>query len=138
MDRRALARRHQPQGSNPLKLTAFSPGELQQPSPSPAKPQPPSSRPGKEPERRHSSYNPASSVRLTRTPSQNSEYRHRVADRGDKPRQFGNVNAVNNVSSMNVNGLPDPFMSLRNNPGSISAQLPQAPLTSGRNKYSRG
>jgi hypothetical protein len=59
--------------SNPLKLSTFNPteapGGVSAQSTTPQKPAGSKC----QPERRHSSYNPASS--LTRTPSQNSEYR---------------------------------------------------------------
>ncbi len=94
LDRRALARRHhttatashlqqqQPTSSpsskcsssnnNPLKLSTFTPPES-----APAMTSTPQKAANSkcQPERRHSSYNPASS--LARTPSQNSEYRYR-------------------------------------------------------------
>jgi hypothetical protein len=93
LDRRALARRHhttatanhlqqqQPTSSpsskcsssnnNPLKLSTFTPPES-----APAMTSTPQKAANSkcQPERRHSSYNPASS--LARTPSQNSEYRY--------------------------------------------------------------
>jgi hypothetical protein len=60
--------------SNPLKLSTFNPTEapvgVSAQSTTPQKPAGSKC----QPERRHSSYNPASS--LTRTPSQNSEYRY--------------------------------------------------------------
>ena len=65
--------------SNPLKLSTFTPPELATAAVAPPQAQPgtPHKQPGSkcQPERRHSSYNPASS--LARTPSQNSEYRYK-------------------------------------------------------------
>jgi len=61
--------------NNPLKLSTFNPTEMSTAAvlaPSAATPQKVAGAKC-QPERRHSSYNPASS--LTRTPSQNSEYR---------------------------------------------------------------
>jgi len=120
LDRRTLTKRHtgQVNSSNPLKLSAYSPGQEMVKV----------YKGGKEPERRHSSYYPASS--LTRTPSQNSEYKHRSRVSGPEnikqPDKGGDP-----VNPMNVIGLPDPFRnhSNHNRPQSVRSTEPRSRLS---------
>ena len=121
LDRRTLTKRHtgQVNSSNPLKLSAYSPGQDTVKV----------YRGGKEPERRHSSYYPASS--LTRTPSQNSEYKHRGRVSGGPENIKQPDKGSDPVNPMNVIGLPDPFRnhSNHNRPQSVRSTEPRSRLS---------
>jgi len=120
LDRRTLTKRHNAQtnGGNPLKLSAFSPSQETTKV----------YKCGREPERRHSSYFPASS--LKRTPSQNSEYKYRARD-GRQENIKESDNNGGTVNPMNVIGLPDPFRchSSHNRPQSVRSRDPRSRLS---------
>lgn len=129
LDRRALARRHHTN----LKLIPTSSGSESLPNPSVVGPTPTSShsqpRPlndlrSKEPERRHSSYDPTSRSLNRYRPLGGTNSSN--GSNGTNANMGGNAIGQVRLSAMNINGLPDPF----NQGGMLHPGGPVGPVTS--------